>query len=175
MSRRAWAPLLTGLILVVTGTLSSAAGPALAAEASTAPTTSARATLSNAQFANRLLKLTNSRRKAVGCRALKANAALNKAARIHSRRMANAGQLSHQLAREPGLAKRITKAGYKRWTAAAENISWGAATPWRVYKLWLNSTSHRRNMLRCAYRDAGLGVIVRNGSTWVTLDLGRRR
>lgn len=130
--------------------------------------------MTTAEFEVRLLALINSRRKKIGCVALKPHSALITSARRHTSAMARARTLSHQLPGEAGLAKRIVAAGYRNWSSAAENIAWGASTPWKVYDLWMHSAGHRANIQRCAYRDAGIGVVV-SGSTWVTLDLGRRR
>ena len=174
MSPRAWIPLLTVLVLALTGALPVPAGTAAPAPAAST-TTSARTALTTAQFESQLLALTNARRKKVGCKTLRSSPALTKAARGHTRKMAAAGNLSHQLPGESGLAKRIQKAGYTKWTAAAENIAWGAATPKGVFAMWMNSSGHKANIQRCTYRDAGFGVVVKNGRPWVTLVLGRRR
>ncbi len=158
-------------VLPTTAAQAQASGPSSAAPAP-AP---ARASLTAAQFEARLLALTNARRKKVGCPALKASTALTKAARAHTKKMVKAGNLSHQLPGEAGLAKRINAAGYKKWTALAENLAWGPETPAGVFSLWMNSTGHRQNIDRCVYREAGFGVTFTGKQPWVTLDLGRRR
>ena len=176
MSSRAWVPLLTVLVLALTGALPVAAGAAAPApNGSGATTTTARTALTTTQFESQLLALTNARRKKVGCKTLRSSPALTRAARTHTKKMAAAGNLSHQLPGESGLAKRIQKAGYTKWTAAAENIAWGAGTPKGVFAMWMSSAGHKANIQRCVYRDAGFGVVVKNGRPWVTLVLGRRR
>lgn len=172
MHQRTLSTALTGLLLV--GLTALPGSPAQAATA-TATSTSARASLTTAQFETQLLTLVNNRRKAIGCVVLRSNSYLISAARAHTRRMASAARLSHQLPGEAGLAKRIVNAGYTGWTAAAENLAWGAGTPGAVYKMWMNSSGHRANIQRCTYRDAGIGVVYSGGRPWVTLDLGRRR
>lgn len=147
------------------------AGPSAAATTSTRTT----AALTPAQFETRVLSLVNARRTNVGCAALRTNASLTSAARVHTRRMVNARTMSHQLPGEPGLARRIVNAGYVNWSAAAENIAWGASTPQRIFNLWMNSSGHRTNIQNCRYRDAGVGVVIVNGTPWVTLDFGRKR
>lgn len=143
--------------------------------AAAAPAGPARTSLTTAQFESKLLALTNARRVKIGCPKVKANTALTKAARAHSKLMAKAKNLSHQLPGEAGLAPRIVKAGYKNWAGLAENIAWGGGTPAAVFAMWMKSPMHKANIQRCFYRDAGFGVVVSGGSTWVTLDLGRRR
>lgn len=176
MYRRTWIPALLGLVFIGLNTLPTTQAQAATASGSTAATTTSasRTTMTTSEFETRLLALINTRRKNIGCPALRPNTALITAARRHTRAMANARTLSHQLPGEPGLAKRIVNAGYVNWSSAAENIAWGGSTPSSVFRLWMRSSGHRANMQRCAYRDAGVGVTV-SGSTWVTLDLGRHR
>lgn len=175
MSRRTWISCLVGVVVFAGTAFPLSTSVAAPSAAATATSASARTALTTVEFEKKLLALTNARRKKVGCPALKANTALTKAARAHTRLMVAAGKLSHQLPREASLAKRIQKAGYKNWTAAAENIAWGAGSPASVFSMWMNSSGHRKNIERCVYRDAGFGVAYKKGAPWVTLDLGRRR
>ncbi|MET3963451.1 uncharacterized protein YkwD [Marmoricola sp. OAE513] len=172
MGRITWIGWIVGLVLVAGTALPVGSARAAAPEPSSAPRTTA---LTTGQFEAQLLALTNARRAQVGCKAVKRNTALVKAARKHTRKMVAAGNLSHQLPRELGLAKRITKAGYKRWTGLAENIAWGAGTPKATFTMWMNSPGHRANIQRCSYKEAGFGVRYSKGRPWVTLDLGSRR
>ncbi|HWC25512.1 MAG TPA: CAP domain-containing protein [Solirubrobacteraceae bacterium] len=44
-----------------------------------------------------------------------------------------------------------------------ENLGWaseGAATPLQLVEGWMNSASHRRNILRAQWRDTGVGVVL---------------
>lgn len=176
MHRKTLISALIGLVVLGGSALPGTGAVAAASTAgATTTTASARATMTTVEFENRLLSLTNARRAKIGCGALRANTALIKAARLHTKRMVTARSLSHRLPGEPGLASRIVNAGYLNWTGAAENIAWGAATPQGVFTMWMRSSGHRANIQRCAYRDAGIGVVVVNGTPWVTLDLGRRR
>ena len=52
---------------------------------------------------------------------------------------------------------RISDTGY-RWSAAAENIAEGQATPAVVMQAWMTSAGHRANILNCGYRDIGVGL-----------------
>jgi uncharacterized protein YkwD len=174
MARRTWSSALVGVLLVGVCALPATSAEA-APRAAAATAGSAHATITTAQFKSRLLALVNARRKKVGCGALRTNTALASAAAAHTTRMATSRNLSHQLPGELGLAARIVKAGYKKWSGLAENVAWGATTPDRVFTLWLNSAGHRANMQHCGYHDAGFGVVVGGGSTWVTLDLGSHR
>lgn len=171
-SRRLVAPCLLLLGLVGLPTTVGAAG------ATAAPTTTsalATTTLTTAQFEARLVALTNDRRAKVGCVALRANTALVTAARRHTLRMVEAGQLSHRVAREASLATRIERAGYTNWRLLGENIAWGRGlTPSGVFSLWIKSAPHRANIQNCRFRDVGYGVRYSGGAVWVTGDYGRR-
>jgi len=161
---------LIGLLVVLTGLLlGSAAVPATAA-----PAHGRAAAVSAADFETQVLDRINDRRKSAGCGALKMQSALRNAARKHTARMVKKRSLSHQLPGEGKLRKRVEKAGYKGWNALAENIAFGQKSAKAIEKMWFKSNGHRKNMLNCVYRDAGIGVTFSGSEAWVTLDLGRR-
>ncbi|MCX6395735.1 MAG: CAP domain-containing protein [Propionibacteriales bacterium] len=165
---------LAGLMIIACA-LPAQAGATTGSTDSPTTSTSARTALTSTEFETRLLSLVNARRTRIGCRAVRTNTALVRSARAHTRRMVAAGNLSHRVAGEPSLGRRIVNAGYLNWTAAGENIAWGAGTPQYVYNLWINSSGHRANIQNCGFRDGGVGVVFANGRPWVTLDLGRHR
>lgn len=121
-----------------------------------------------------VIALTNQRRTNRGCRPVRNHPALNRAAQAHSRRMAAAQQMSHQLPGEPGLAQRATRAGYTNWSMLGENIAYGYPTPRAVVRAWMQSPGHRRNILNCRLRDLGVGVVLEKGQLWWTQNFGRR-
>lgn len=122
----------------------------------------------------KILKLTNKQRVKHSCRPLKQNGKLRKAAVKHSKLMAAADTLSHQLPGEASLGNRITAAGYRNWRGVAENIAYGYPTPKSMVTAWMNSPGHRRNILNCTYRDLGVGVKLKDGIPWATQDFGRK-
>ncbi|WP_408897285.1 CAP domain-containing protein [Nocardioides sp. R1-1] len=122
----------------------------------------------------RVLELTNEQRAAHGCRALKASKPLRRAARRHTTAMADAGQMSHQLPGEDRFSTRITRAGYRGWSLVAENIARGFSSPEAVMSAWMNSPSHRKNILNCRLRELGVGVVLRDDQLWWTQDFGVR-
>jgi uncharacterized protein YkwD len=126
------------------------------------------------RWERKIVRLTNARRDAHGCRELKVRGSLRKAARQHTRRMARHRTLSHQLPGEAGIVRRIERAGYRHWRAIAENIAVGQASPRRVVGAWMHSSTHRRNILNCGFRHIGVGVGFTHGRPWVTQDFGRR-
>ena len=122
----------------------------------------------------RVVTLTNNRRRRHGCNNLTQNNALNEAAQTHTRKMANRNTLSHDLPGEPSLGTRVRRAGYA-WTMVAENIAAGYATPAAVLQGWMSSSAHRRNILNCRYRHIGVGYVVSDrGTPYWTQVFGRR-
>lgn len=123
---------------------------------------------------DRVLVLTNRKRRAHGCGALRASTTLRKSARGHTVTMVSHNLMSHQLPGEPRFSVRITRAGYTNWRVVAENVARGFSGPTAVVNAWMASPSHRRNILNCRLRDLGVGVILANGQLWWTQNFGRR-
>ncbi|WP_435771567.1 CAP domain-containing protein [Nocardioides sp. SYSU DS0651] len=125
-------------------------------------------------YEDRVLVLTNRKRRARGCAPLRANWTLRKAARSHSVTMARHNEMSHRLPGEPRFSVRITRAGYRDWRIVAENVARGFSSPAAVVKAWMRSPGHRANILNCRLRDLGVGVVLARGQLWWTQNFGRR-
>ncbi|GAA1508022.1 CAP domain-containing protein [Nocardioides humi] len=123
---------------------------------------------------DRILELTNEQRVLHGCRALAPSKQLRKAARKHTVSMAVAGEMSHRLPGEAAFSTRITRAGYRDWRLVAENVARGFGSPEAVVDAWMDSPSHRRNLLNCRLRDLGVGVALQDDQLWWTQDFGLR-
>ena len=129
---------------------------------------------SPATMRQRVVTLTNNRRRNHDCDNLRRNDALDRAAQRHTRKMANRETLSHQLPGEPSLGVRVRRAGYN-WTAVGENVAAGYPTPRSVVRAWMGSEGHRRNILNCRYRHIGVGYAVSDrGTPYWTQVFGRR-
>lgn len=147
------------------------AAAALALAATLAPQASA------ATVQEDVIALTNAERAKVNCPALKSNTALNTAAQRHSADMAAKNFMGHNGSDGSTLVARIERAGYTRWTRAAENVAAGQQNAAAVVRSWMNSSGHRANILNCALRDIGVGHAYRQGTTYGhywTQDLGTR-
>ncbi|MEV3920877.1 sigma-70 family RNA polymerase sigma factor [Actinomadura coerulea] len=116
-----------------------------------------------------VIRLANIQRARHGCRPLRENPMLTRAAQRHSADMAARRELSHDGAGGQDPGARITAAGY-RWRAWAENIQRGAATPSSAVSSWMTSTYHRANILNCDYTEIGVGVVSGSGGPWWTQD-----
>jgi uncharacterized protein YkwD len=118
--------------------------------------------------------------------ALHSNKRLRKAALGHSRDMVTNSYFEHTTPAGITMVDRILKAHYVRanqgWSLG-ENLAWGTGsygTPRGAVQAWMDSPGHRDNILRRAYRDVGIGVVIGvpgsegAGATY-TLDFGVRR
>ncbi|MDQ6526262.1 CAP domain-containing protein [Nocardioides sp. LHD-245] len=125
-------------------------------------------------FEQSVIQLVNQQRVEAGCPPVRLNHKLRRAARTHSTAMASALTMTHYLPGEPTLGRRAAAAGYRGWTLVAENIARGFSSPESVVTAWMNSPSHRHNILNCRLRDLGVGVVLNDGQLWWTQDFGRR-
>ena len=116
-----------------------------------------------------VLKLTNAERTKAGCKALTTNSKLTLAARRHSQYMADTGKYEHDGIGDGTPQTRIEATGYQ-WRGWGENIAWGYRSAAAVMDGWMNSPGHRANILKCSYREIGIGVD-RSGTSW-TQDFG---
>jgi uncharacterized protein YkwD len=118
--------------------------------------------------------------------ALRENKRLRKAALGHSKDMVRDGFFEHTTPEGVTMVDRILRAKYVRedegW-ALGENLAWGTGslgTPRGAVNAWLDSPGHRANILKKAYRELGVGVVVgvpvsdAAGATY-TVDFGVRR
>lgn len=188
MTARVLARALIGLIASLGLVVGSSGIPVTAAPAprpvTAAPTTlvtgaaagglPSAVTLTERLLESAVVTLTNGKRLLSGCRPLRVNWRLRRAARRHSAQMAQFRRMSHDLPGEPWLGRRVTREGY-RWQRVAENVAWGYGTAPRVVRAWWNSTTHRRNIKDCRLREIGVGVVISGGRVWWTQDFGRRR
>ncbi|WP_229075866.1 CAP domain-containing protein [Actinoplanes sp. DH11] len=110
-------------------------------------------------------------RTANGCAALTVNDQLTEAARSHSEFMAQTGDFSHTGRSGSSFVARATEAGFA--APAAENIAWGYQSAEQVVRSWMDSPGHRANIVNCANKAVGVGVVyAANGAPYYTQDFG---
>ncbi len=103
-----------------------------------------------------IIKLTNQARAKQQKSALRVNDLLMKAARQHAENMARQNQMSHVLdGKNP--ADRVKALGYE-FSHVAENIAMGQRNAAEVMNMWMNSESHRSNLLGDDYTEIGVAV-----------------
>ncbi|WP_407566871.1 CAP domain-containing protein [Polymorphospora sp. A560] len=103
-----------------------------------------------------VVAIVNQRRAEAGCGAVRTNADLAKAARLHSEDQAAHNRMSHEGSNGSSPWQRAEQAGYQR--AISENVAAGYRTPAAVMEGWMNSPGHRANILNCDAKAIGMGI-----------------
>jgi uncharacterized protein YkwD len=117
---------------------------------------------------------------------LRENKRLRTAALGHSHDMVTGDYFDHTTPQGTTTLDRILGSGYigngEGWVLG-ENLAWGTGsfgTPRRAFETWMSSPTHRANVLKKAYREIGVGVVIgvpvsdAAGATY-TVDFGVRR
>lgn len=134
-------------------------------------------------YERRSLALHNKIRRDHNLRPFCVDSRLTRAARAHSNDMIERDYFSHNTKGkgwDPG--KRLDRANYP-WRTYGENIAYGSgsqAQPEKIMRNWMNSSSHRRNILDKGFREIGIGTYTGNYKgvrkcTMYTADFGTRR
>ena len=106
-------------------------------------------------FGQETLALINSYRASRGLSPLKSNGTLQALALQHSRYQAARNRLGHD-----GYRQRAARAKAAGLTLlCAENVGRNYRTPQRLLAGWVNSSAHRKNLLRPNLRYAGVSVV----------------
>jgi uncharacterized protein YkwD len=117
-----------------------------------------------------MLKAVNAIRQQHKVTQLQIHPRLQMMAREQSGLMAGSGKMSHKVNWKNGFRSRLKRAGYRGF--AAENIAKGQQSLQRVLQSWMDSTSHRRNMLNPRMRYFGLARVQGKGRNYWTMVLG---
>ena len=163
-------------VLATTAALSVSALEPKTARAASIVKTCGSGTITLNYKEERTLILHNRERISRGLRALCVHPKLTKAARAHSTDMIKNDYLGHGF-----VGSRLRLYGYN-WRIYAENIGGGTgeyASPANVFSRWMNSSTHRANILDGRYREIGIGTATgnykgRTGYTMYTVDFGTR-
>jgi uncharacterized protein YkwD len=107
-----------------------------------------------------LHELINQARTSKGLGELRLSDRLSKIARAHSADMANGGKVLYHSC----LTCRLDSWD---WSIAGENVG-TAGTVGRVHRLFMESPSHRANILRGPFRTVGVGIVEKGGRLWIT-------
>ena len=118
-----------------------------------------------------LYRLANLERARAGLLSLKYDEKLQGAAREHSRRMAEAQQLSHQFGSEVTLSERLARTG-AHFDTSGENVALDQ-TAEGAHRGLMKSPPHRANILSTEFNEIGIGVVKSGGSLYVTQDFVR--
>lgn len=104
-----------------------------------------------------LLQSTNSQRAGNGKGALSINSQLNSAAQAKAQDMVSRNYWSHNTPDGQTPWTFINATGYK-YQKAGENLAYGFATSSDTVSGWMNSPSHRDNMLDSSFTNVGFGI-----------------
>lgn len=105
-----------------------------------------------------LFDLVNKERKGLGMEPLKENPQLDQAAYLKAKDILEKDYFSHWSPEgiSPWYWFKISNYQYK---AAGENLAIGFLDSEEVYQAWLNSPSHRANLLNPAYKEMGIAIL----------------
>jgi uncharacterized protein YkwD len=114
---------------------------------------------SPAAIAAEVVRYTNDARARNGLSALRSNAKLMEAARLHASQMAAHNLMEHTIprAKYPTMVSRLEAVGYD-YSLAAENVAWNQRSAQAVVTTWMNSTGHRRNILNRELTEIGVAI-----------------
>ncbi|MDA0169477.1 CAP domain-containing protein [Solirubrobacter taibaiensis] len=111
-----------------------------------------------------VLCLTNAERALKDLKPLRENAKLRKAALSHSSDMVRRSFFSHTAPSGSTFVDRIVRSGYTQrndgWSLG-ENLAWGTGelgTARGIHEAWMDSSGHRANILKPAFRELGIGI-----------------
>nr|WP_292774060.1 CAP domain-containing protein [Mesorhizobium sp.] len=103
---------------------------------------------------------------------LKPDARLERAAAQQAGYMASAAKMEHSTGWRKDFATRMRENGVEG--AAAENVAYGRMEPERLFRMWMDSAGHRRNMLDPRFGRYGLASATDDqGQKYWALILGR--
>ena len=118
-----------------------------------------------------IFRLVNLERARAGLTSLRFDSSLQKAARAHSRIMADGRQLSHEFGAEPRFDRRLALAGAS-FDVSGENVAFNQSAD-LAHRALMASPGHRKNILQPDFNSVGIGVIRVGPDIWVTQDFAR--
>lgn len=115
-------------------------------------------------FFSELLSLTNQAREEAGLKPLRSSYQLGQSAQVYAEDLATQNFFSHQGKDGSTLSTRVAATGYD-FAAAGENIAAGQRSASTVFRGWMNSDGHRKNILEETYTEVGFGLFDATGSS----------
>lgn len=119
-------------------------------------------------FAVQVIELVNAERAKEGLNPLVYDAEMEQAALVRAKEIQTS--FSHTRPDGSSFVTAMKEAGVS-YQMAGENIAWGQKTPEQVVEAWMNSASHRANIMNVNYGRIGVGYQKNDGgvSYWVQL------
>lgn len=151
------------LVLVSLLALAALSVPVARAQAAECPGAGLQPSAGNlAEAAQATLCLINAARTAAGLVPLRENASLTALSTAYSEDLVANKYFDHVSSRGVTLVQRLAAMRYD-WRLAAENLAWGErerGTPAQIVDAWMQSESHRVNILNGGLREIGVGIAV---------------
>ena len=122
-------------------------------------------------FEQRVLELINDERAKAGLAPVAYHGALDNAAEKHAKHMSVVGKMAHDGIGDGDPGERIRSEGWRRgW---GENVATGQTSPEQVVREWMNSPTHRKNILDPSFRTMGVGyTTAANGRSYWAQEFG---
>jgi len=130
---------------------------------STSPSTPSTSPTSS-NYEDRVAELVNAERAKNGLNALYLDNSISNVARTKSKDMADNNYFSHQSPTYGTAGDMLLKFGIT-WSVWGENIASGQNTPEQVVNEWMNSASHRENILSPNFTFIGVGYCTNSNGT----------
>ncbi|WP_167476504.1 CAP domain-containing protein [Nocardia arthritidis] len=105
----------------------------------------------------KVFEITNAERAKAGCKPLRIDERLTRAARLHNKDMRDRRFFSHNSPDGRGPGDRAKAQGYTG--GVGENIAQGYRSPEDTMRGWMTSSGHRANILNCSYQTIGVGAL----------------
>jgi uncharacterized protein YkwD len=147
----------------MTAVLALAAAPAVALRCAPPPS-----------LEQQVVNIVNQRRAEIGLGALRVDPTLTALAQAHAADQASVDRMSHTGTDGSDPATRIIRSGYpaRVW---GENVAAGYTDSEAVMVGWMDSPSHRANILDGVFRQIGVGLaFAPDGTAYWSMELGRR-
>lgn len=123
---------------------------------------------SNSGYEKSVAQLVNAEREKNGLQPLTFDSSISNVARTKSKDMADNNYFAHQSPTYGSAGDMLRQSGIN-WSAWGENIASGQNTPEEVVNAWMNSPSHRENILSPNFSKIGVGYVVSaNGTPYWT-------
>jgi len=130
----------------------------------TTPSTPSSSTGSVSTLERQVVTLVNQKRAAAGLKSLTLNATLSNGARMKSQDMQKSRYFNHTSPNYGSPFDMMRSLGIS-YRSAGENIAMGYSSAEAVVNAWMNSPSHRANIMNASYTQIGVGY-VSNGGYW---------
>ena len=118
-----------------------------------------------------VLNLVNKERTRHNLTSLHLNNKLNKVAKLKSNDMSKEKYFSHN-SKKYGSPFDMMKKEKIKYKSAAENIAKGQKTSQHVFKSWMESKGHRKNILNPRYTEMGVGKDDYQENIWTQVFIG---